>query len=141
MLSFMSHFRRLLKRFPKITYGILILRDIHQYGPCSQSYHQTIASIQPALPKPPNDVAAKIGDWSWTMGSARLVGAPLSAHSRSVLHLQVVSRQLLQIKMVGNHGDQILDMPIDSGTCCNHLEQMILSPDTSGHLAFTTAES
>lgn len=54
-----------------------------------------------AKPKPPNDVAAKTGIWSWTMGSARLVGVPLSADSRSVLHLLVVSRQLLQITTAG----------------------------------------
>lgn len=71
------------------------------------------------------------------MGSGRLVGVPLSADSRSVLHLQVVSKQLLQIRMVGNHWDQILDM---SGSCSNHLEQMIVASDTSGHLASTTAE-
>lgn len=74
------------------------------------------------------------------MGSGRLVGVPLSADSRSVLHLQVVSRQLLQKKMVGNHGDRILDVPLKPGTCSNHLEQMIAAPDTSGHLAFTAAE-
>lgn len=51
----------------------------------------------------------------------------LSADSRSVLHLQVVSRQLLQIKMVGNHGDQILDLPQEPCTCSNHLEQVIVS--------------
>lgn len=74
-----------------------------------------------------NDVAAKknilVVDW-WALQDCSVPPPLLSADSRSVLHLQVGGA--LEMKFFGH--------------ACRPLQQMILSPHSSGHLALTNAE-